>query len=74
MNFGFRDAVKHHWEDRRSAFEGMGMGMGLNLNLSGMGLRRRAGARKEDVVVVDVTEVTEVRVEEVSLEDSTMFS
>lgn len=60
LNTGFKDAVKHHWEDRRAVLGGMGVG--INLNLGGLGLRRRGTKEVRG-------EVAEVRVEEVSLED-----
>lgn len=56
INFGFKDAVKQHWGDRRTALEGIG------LNLGGLGLRRRGRKDKE------MRQETEVRVEEVSVE------
>lgn len=62
LSSGFKDAVKHRWEDRRSAFEGMGMGIGLG----GLGIRRRAW---QEVGQDVAEEVTEVRIEEVSLEN-----
>lgn len=45
LNFGFKDAVKQQWEDRRAVLDGM------RLHLGGLGLRRRAGATKEDEVL-----------------------
>lgn len=55
LNFGFKDAVKSRWEDRRNTLGGMG----LNLNLGGLGTRRRG---------VEVVE-TEMKVQEVPVYD-----
>jgi hypothetical protein len=57
LNFGFKDAVKSRWEDRRNTLGGMGLN--LNLNLGGLGSRRRA---------IKVEEA-EVRVQEVPVYD-----
>jgi hypothetical protein len=57
INFGFKDAVKSRWEDRRATLGGMGMN--LNMNLGGLGIRRRTAEAEQEV------DQTKVWVEEV---------